>query len=75
MTTQKNYKIGGELQADSFYIGNYRQGCDMQYTIDGKVYTISGEFYYNKRKQRFEHEHWFDDEGEKTLTIYWPHEF
>lgn len=46
----------------------------MLYQIGGVDYNVTGELYYNKEKQRFEHEHWLDDDGNDTLTVYWPYE-
>lgn len=29
----------------------------LEYTINGKEYSVTGEFYYNKKKDRIEHIH------------------
>ena len=29
----------------------------LEYTINGKAYSVTGEFYYNKKKDRIEHIH------------------
>ena len=29
----------------------------LEYTVNGKGYSVTGEFYYNKKKDRLEHVH------------------
>ena len=39
------------------YFGGNCQGGTMGYTIGKKDYEVTGEFYYNKSKDRIEHIH------------------
>lgn len=39
------------IKADSYWSNT------LEYTINGKVYSVTGEFYYNKKKDRIEHIH------------------
>lgn len=43
------------IKADEF-TGNSQSGT-MSYTIGRKEYEVSGEFYYNRKKDRIEHVH------------------
>lgn len=57
---------------------DFSKGCggyDMLYQIEGVDYNVTGEFYYNKSKKRFEHEHWLDEDGNDIIIVYWPYEF
>lgn len=39
------------IKADSYWSNT------LEYTINGKDYSVTGEFYYNKKKDRIEHIH------------------
>lgn len=43
------------------------------YEVDGNAEWVQGELYYNKKKERFEHTHYREDESE--VLIYWNHKF
>lgn len=41
----------------------------MRYEVNGKEFNVTGEFYYNKKKKRFEHTH-IGERGGEYLIIY-----
>lgn len=49
--------------------GTYRNNNYFEYEINGKVYWIQGELYYNKKKERYEHIHVGPRGGE--YLIWW----
>ena len=42
------------IKADEMITG---YNSTLHYTINGKSYSVSGEFYYNRIRKRFEHIH------------------
>ena len=49
--------------------GTYRFGNHFEYEIRGKRFKFNGDVYYNKRRNRLEHEH-IGERGGKYL-VYW----
>ena len=41
----------------------------LEYTVNGKEYSVTGEFDFNKKKQRIEHLH-IGPKGGKYLIVY-----
>lgn len=48
---------------------SYNRSMYFDYSVNGKYYWVQGEMYYNRKKQRYEHEH-IGKRGGKTL-IFW----
>ncbi|MCM1078531.1 MAG: hypothetical protein NC344_09740 [Bacteroidales bacterium] len=40
----------------------------MRYEVNGKEYDVTGEFYYNRKKERFEHTHVGARDGEYLIV-------
>lgn len=47
-------------------------GCNntLQYSVNGKSYSVSGEFYYNNTRKRFEHIHAGKRNGKYLVVFY-----
>ena len=63
--THKNI-IMKTIKADSFH-GNCQSG-ELEYTVGKKEFSVSGEFYYNKTKDRIEHVHIGPKGGEYLIV-------
>ena len=54
------YTVDAQAKIESLNLGEFTgnsQSGAMSYTIGNKEYEVSGEFYYNKAKDRIEHVH------------------
>ena len=48
---------------------SYNKARFFEYEMNGKEYTVQGDLYYNRKKQRYEHTH-IGPRGGETL-IFW----
>ena len=55
--TKFNFNLYTMKTIKAAYFGGNCQGGTMGYTIGKKDYEVTGEFYYNKSKDRIEHIH------------------